>query len=210
MNPALAATAPPLSGRARSLGGHVARTLGRAQRSISCALLGHRVDVCTLGPAPHEKRCSCGKAFLGIARPESRIRHVVSCFLLGHAYVELGARDGYQEYACTVCGHPLLFELGRNPYGGRRRFTKKVRYLCNLFGHSVRHVTERAGRAEYACGCGHTFLKPERGLARVTHPLVCLFAGHFVHFVVARRGYAEYSCRNCGHTFCFESRPGVA
>jgi len=148
-------------------------------------------------------RCGCGAAVLAPGA-ESRIRHVVTCFLFGHSYVELGEREGHQEYTCTVCGHPLLFAVGENPYRGRRRFTKKVRYLCNLLGHAVHGVTVRAGRTEYACRCGHTFLKREASLEKVTHPLVCLFAGHFIQFVEERRGHAEYSCRNCGHTFCFE------
>ncbi len=43
--------------------------------------------------------------------------------------------------------------------GSSTTFKKKVRYLCGLFGHRVRHVTTRDGYEEFACFCGHSFLK---------------------------------------------------
>jgi hypothetical protein len=148
----------------------------------------------------------CGAPLLGEARAEvTRISHNVVCFVAGHIYVRAGSRDGHGEYVCFPCGHPLLFEEGRGGGARRERFAKKVRYLCNLFGHrGVHRVSARDGFNEYACRCGHTFLKRRevRG-GKITHPLMCLFAGHFVSFVARRGGYAEYACRNCGHAFCF-------
>ena len=80
---------------------------------------------------------------------------------------------------------------------------KKVRYLCGLLGHRVHRVTTRHGYAEHACGCGHTFLKPETPLDRITHPLACVLFGHFVRVVARRAGHVEFVCRTCGHPFCF-------
>ena len=88
-----------------------------------------------------------------------------------------------------------------------KRFSARVRYLCNLFGHQVHAVTERAGFSEYACECGHNFLKRAQRLKRVTHPLICLLVGHFVSHVEQRGSYGEYVCRNCGHTFLFAGCP---
>ena len=41
-------------------------------------------------------------------------------------------------------------------------------------------VASRQGFHEYACDCGHSFLKAEPGRSEVKHPPVCLFAGHFL------------------------------
>jgi hypothetical protein len=51
---------------------------------------------------------------------------------------------------CTQCGHPLLFDAEHDPYAASPTFKKKVRYLCGLFGHRVRHVATRDGFEEYA------------------------------------------------------------
>jgi DNA-directed RNA polymerase subunit RPC12/RpoP len=132
------------------------------------------------------------------------VRHTLSCFLGHHTYERLSNRHGHHEYVCVQCGHPLLFPADRDPYAAHARFGKKVRYRCGLFGHSQVHlVATRDGFQEYACVCGHTFLKAEAALTRITHPLVCILAGHFIRFVAHRRGYGEYVCRNCGHPFCF-------
>lgn len=139
---------------------------------------------------------------------EIRIGHVVFCFLFGHEYDRVGARNGHNEYACFRCGHPLLFEEGKDSFAGKGRFLKKVRYLCNLFGHRVHEVTQRHGHTEYACDCGHSFLKREPDLNVVKHPPICTFAGHFIHFVEIRGDLFEYVCRNCGHTFLFETERG--
>jgi DNA-directed RNA polymerase subunit RPC12/RpoP len=185
-------------GRPRAAG-----VAGRAFHTVSCAFFGHRVDNRERARGGSAVlACGCGEPYLG-RRGETRVRHTVSCFVKGHTYVPTGARHGHNEYVCTRCGHPLLFARDCDPYARQERFGKKVRYLCNLFGHAVHTVCRRSGFTEYACGCGHTFLRPVDGLARVTHPPVCLFAGHFVRFVEHRDGHAEYRCRNCGHTFGF-------
>jgi DNA-directed RNA polymerase subunit RPC12/RpoP len=119
----------------------------------------------------------------------------------------VGTRDGHNEYMCQQCGHPLLFEIDRDPYAPDGLFGKRVRYLCNLFGHRSHVVVERSGLTEYACGCGHTFLREARGLSRVTHPPICTVLGHFVRFVERRSGYSEHACLNCGHTFGFATPP---
>ena len=171
-------------------------------RRVVCRLFGHRAT--STGP------CRCGAAILPADGTHTRIRHVLSCFFLGHNYVGMDTRDGHHEYACLECGHPLLFRVATDAYAGRGPFLKKVRYLCNLFGHRVHTVAQRAGATEYACHCGHSFLRPARGLVRVTHPLVCLVAGHFVRFVDHRGGYAEHVCTSCGHTFCFRAAQSLA
>jgi uncharacterized C2H2 Zn-finger protein len=176
----------------------------RVWRALSCRLLGHYVDNREFArEASAVRRCRCGDRYLATDGSETRIRHTVSCFAFHHSYVRVAARDGHHEYVCVRCGHPLLFRPGHDPYARVSAFDKKVRYLCNLFGHRVHTVCDRNGFTEYACGCGHSFLRAAKGLSRVTHPLVCLVAGHFVRFVESRDGYAEYRCRNCGHTFSF-------
>jgi DNA-directed RNA polymerase subunit RPC12/RpoP len=131
------------------------------------------------------------------------VTHTVSCFVFGHNYIQIAERAGHHEYVCSRCGHPLLFAIEHDPYARQGAFRKKVRYRCNLFGHHVHHVTERHGFTEYACHCGHSFLKEDAGKEVVKHPLVCLFSGHYVSFTESRGGYDEYRCRNCGHTFYF-------
>ena len=61
----------------------------------------------------------------------------------------------------------------------------------------------RDGFIEYACFCGHSFLKAQKIEGKIRHPAICVVAGHFIHFLTRRAGYAEYVCRNCGHPFCF-------
>ena len=172
---------------------------------LICTLFGHQVDNHLFSKANGKvKRCICGVEFLHQDGSETRVRHTISCFLIHHSYVKMGERDGHNEYVCIQCGHPLLFEIGNDPYSQNgRSFDKKVRYLCNLLGHKVHMVTRRNGYTEYACYCGHSFLKRDKTLRKVTHPPICLFAGHFIHFEARRNGYSEYLCRNCGHTFCF-------
>jgi DNA-directed RNA polymerase subunit RPC12/RpoP len=170
---------------------------------LACALFGHRVNNFVFAGMPAEHRhCRCGAAFLG-RRETTRVSHTVSCFLFGHKYSAVGERDGHREYVCKRCGHPLLFDMARDPGEGRSEFTKKVRYLCNLFGHEVHTVASRHGLTEYACHCGHSFLRGDANLQVAKHPPICLFAGHFVRFVERRFGHDEYLCRNCGHTFSF-------
>jgi hypothetical protein len=170
---------------------------------VSCALFGHAVDNQRFAVETSEKTCGCGEAILKEDGSITRTRHTLSCFFGGHAYVRSGTRDGHNEYVCQQCGHPLLFEAAHDPYAKTDGFEKKVRYLCNLLGHESHVVTARHGLTEYACGCGHTFLRKESGLSLVTHPPVCTFLGHFIRFVESRDGYSEHGCLNCGHTFGF-------
>jgi predicted RNA-binding Zn-ribbon protein involved in translation (DUF1610 family) len=169
---------------------------------VSCALFGHKVSNVAFSAMRREKHCPCGESYLKPSE-ETRVSHTVSCFFFGHQYVRIAERAGHNEYVCTQCGHPLLFAIGRDPYAESAVFTKKVRYLCNLFGHDVHHVSSRNGRHEYACDCGHSFLKEEAGRSTVKHPPICLFAGHFLNFTEPRGDYDEFLCRNCGHTFYF-------
>ena len=157
-----------------------------------CIVLGHHVDnrAFKREPSP-ERKCRCGARYLREDRSLTRVRHTLSCFFGHHTYERLTVRDGHNEDVCVQCGHPLLFEAAEDPYASKDQFGKKVRYLCGLFGHRVHLVTTRDGFAEYACHCGHTFLKPDAELSRVTHPLVCVAAGHFIRFVTRRAGYAE-------------------
>jgi hypothetical protein len=183
---------------------------GRLLDRLVCALVGHEVDNFQLGMQAGARRCRCRRAYLAEDSSETRIRHTLSCFLLGHVYTLACERAGYREYVCTRCGHPLLFDSACDPYAGWVRFEKRVRYRCNLFGHEVKHVADRRGLREYACACGHTFLRPLAGLVRITHPLICLLAGHFVRYVESRGGYSEFVCRNCGHPFCFAAPESAA
>jgi hypothetical protein len=171
---------------------------------FSCAIFGHRVSNAEFAAtASRIKHCRCGTAYLHESGETTRVSHTVSCFLFGHHYIWVGERDGHHEYVCRRCGHPLLFGVERDPYEKSGTFKKKVRYLCNLFGHRVHQVSARHGLTEYACDCGHSFLKLESSMGIVKHPLVCFFAGHNIRFIERRRGYGEYLCRHCGHTFYF-------
>jgi hypothetical protein len=193
---ALATFAKPQEPRA----GRLKRALLRA----SCRLWGHHVDnrVFRAAAARH-RHCRCGAAYLAEDRSVTRVRHTLKCFLRHHTYRRLIDRDGCHEYVCIVCGHPLVFREGDDPYDRKAQFEKKVRYLCGLFGHRVDRVTSRDGFIEYACHCGHSFLKAENALSLIRHPAVCVTSGHYVRFVARRNGFAEYVCRNCGHPFCF-------
>jgi hypothetical protein len=189
---------------------------------LSCALWGHHVDNNVFKQAvERERRCRCGAEYLGEDGSTTRVRHTLSCFLGAHQYARLAERDGCHEYVCVQCGHPLLFNAEHDPYRAAFEdrpqgsppptFNKKVRYFCGLFGHRVRHVTTRDGFEEYACFCGHSFLKeiytPNRVSRRdpsiIRHPAICVVSGHFIRYLTSRGGFAEYVCRNCGHPFCF-------
>lgn len=188
----------------------VLQVAGEPRRAIdwisrmSCVLWGHHVDNHVLRKAATTARlCRCGSPYLNTDGSLTRVRHTLSCFLGHHTYIRMADRDGHHEYACVQCGHPLLFLETHDPYAREARFAKKVRYLCGLFGHRVHFVTHRDDFSEYACHCGHSFLKTERALTHVRHPLVCVARGHFVRYVTSRAGYAEFICRDCGHPFCF-------
>lgn len=167
---------------------------------LRCRLFGHRVHnkaffedghVCTRCRQPILQRGAI-----------TRVGHTLACFLRVHTYDLLDERDGHREYVCVRCGHPLLFQSAADPYDGRA-FVKKVRYFCSLFGHDVHHVGTRSGLEEYACGCGHSFLKGAARLAHIRHPLVCFFQGHRIEWFASRGMLDEYVCRDCGHPFCF-------
>jgi DNA-directed RNA polymerase subunit RPC12/RpoP len=169
-----------------------------------CAVWGHEVDNHRfLEEAGKERRCRCGTSYLDKDGSLTHVRHTLSCFLGHHTYQKLIERDEHTEYVCVQCGHPLLFRAEEDPYRESVLFNKKVRYLCGLFGHDVHVVADRHGYREFACHCGHTFLKAERDVTHITHPAICVVSGHRIRYVATRGGYLEYVCRDCGHPFCF-------
>jgi hypothetical protein len=170
---------------------------------LSCAVWGHVVDNDAFRRGPRSRRCRCGAGYLPENGSATHVRHTLSCFLRHHTYARLAGRDGVHEYVCVRCGHPLVYPAAFDPFAERQRFAKKVRYACGLFGHRVQAVAERDGFIEYACFCGHSFLKKSGGARTIRHPLVCFFFAHRIVFVTARAGYAEYVCEDCGHPFCF-------
>jgi hypothetical protein len=174
---------------------------------LSCALWGHVVDNQVFRRRPgRDRRCRCGADYLGEDGVSTHVRHTLSCFLRHHTYVRLADRDGVHEYVCVRCGHPLVFPAGSDRFADRTQFVKKVHYACGLVGHRVSVVAERDGFVEYACHCGHSFLKPATGERTIRHPLTCFFRAHRIRFLTRRAGYAEYVCEDCGHPFCF-ARP---
>jgi len=167
-----------------------------------CAVWGHAVH--NEAFARTGRHCTrCGTAILADDEATVRVGHTLSCFLRHHTYQEVVRRHDHTEYACIRCGHPLLFRSDADPYQGRNGFTKKVRYLCGLFGHRVHAVAERAGGTEYACHCGHSFVHQPQRRDVVRHPLACVMLGHWISFVGTRGGFSEYACRTCGHPFLF-------
>lgn len=169
---------------------------------VSCALWGHVVDN-EVFRQNGSRRCRCGADYLPEDGGATHVRHTLSCFLRHHTYIRLADRDGVHEYVCVRCGHPLVFPATADRFAHKERFAKKVRYACGLFGHRVQAVAERNGFVEYACFCGHSFLKRAGGARKIHHPLRCFFFAHRIVFVTTREGYAEYVCTDCGHPFCF-------
>lgn len=174
---------------------------------LSCAIWGHVVDneVFRRASGP-VRRCRCGAEYLPENGAPTHVRHTLSCFLRHHVYVRLADRDGVHEYVCVRCGHPLVFPTRADRFANRDRFAKKVRYACGLFGHRVSAVASRDGFVEYACHCGHSFLKAASGERKIRHPLICFFTAHRIRFLTRRGGYAEYVCEDCGHPFCFAAQ----
>lgn len=168
-----------------------------------CAVWGHEVDNNRFLEETGERRCRCGSSYLGSDGSLTHVRHTLSCFVGHHTYKKLIERDDHTEYVCVQCGHPLLFQADDDPYRQSAVFKKKVRYMCGLFGHDVHVVTDRNGYREFACHCGHTFLKAERDVTHITHPAICVASGHRIRYVTCRGDYMEYVCRDCGHPFCF-------
>jgi hypothetical protein len=173
--------------------------------SLSCTLWGHHVDNRVFSAETTSRRCRCGSPYLHRDGSITRVRHTLSCFFGKHTYARLVDRDGCREYVCTQCGHPLVFRDDADPYRRVTAFRKKVRYLCGVFGHRVIAVSRRDGAIEYACHCGHSFLKEHSHRGKIRHPWVCVFKGHYVRYVTTRAGYEEFVCTNCGHPFCFVS-----
>jgi hypothetical protein len=171
----------------------------------SCALWGHHVDNHIFSTQSEPRRCCCGSPYLKHDGSLTRVRHTLSCFLGKHTYTPLADRDGCREYVCIQCGHPLVFRDTADPYRRTTGFRKKVRYLCGLFGHRAMAVVRRNGAIEYACRCGHTFLKERPQGDTIRHPLACVLLGHYVRYVTSRGGYDEFVCVTCGHPFCFVS-----
>ncbi|HET8671449.1 MAG TPA: hypothetical protein VFM05_12720, partial [Candidatus Saccharimonadales bacterium] len=118
-------------------------------------------------------------------------------------YVALGKREQHNEYVCEKCGHSLLFELGSDPHSSYNKFKKKVNYLCGLMGHRVHVVKTDSKATEYACRCGHPFLKTQSALEVIRHPMRCVVLGHYVTVNDTRGEWVEYVCLRCGHPFCF-------
>ena len=134
--------------------------MAAAHLRLSCAIWGHAVDNDTFRrSAQPGRQCRCGTQYLREDGTLTHVRHTLSCFLRHHTYVRLADRDGAHEYVCVRCGHPLVYPAGTDPFTDRELFTKKVRYRCGLFGHRVQAIAARDGFTEYACGCGHSFLK---------------------------------------------------
>src|SRR5688572_28911442 len=103
-------------------------------RRMTCAVWGHAVDNRQF--AATGRQCiRCRRPCLDDQPGYVRIGHTLSCYLRTHTYEPVIDRDGHAEYACTRCGHPLLFALADDPYRGRARFAKRVRYACGLLGH---------------------------------------------------------------------------
>jgi DNA-directed RNA polymerase subunit RPC12/RpoP len=138
----------------------------------------------------------------------SRVAHTLSCFFGWHHYVPVASRSAHNEYVCERCGHPLLFESARDPYSSHEKFKKKVNYLCGIFGHRVHFVESGSKTTEYACRCGHSFIKAQTALTVIRHPLSCVLLGHFVTVNEVRGDWTEYVCRRCGHPFCFRNATG--
>ena len=182
--------------------------------SCWCSVWGHQVDNHRFrreSASADGRQCPCGTPYLAEDGSFTHVRHTLTCFFGHHTYQKVVERDGHREYACVQCGHPLVFQADQDPYAESALFDKKVRYLCGLFGHRVHMVADRNGFREFACFCGHSFLKPEGDeQLHITHPAICVSSGHRVRFVERRAGYAEFVCRDCGHPFCFADSDGKA
>src|SRR5262245_50226584 len=147
---------------------------------MTCTLLGHKVDHTRIARKSATPCVRCGAAILDQGARASRIAHTLSCFFGWHHYVASDQRGQHNEYVCERCGHPLLFDLHSDPYSSHNKFKKKVSYFCGLLGHRV-HVVEKGSKAtEYACRCGHSFLKSRSDLKVIRHPMSCVVLGHNV------------------------------
>lgn len=170
---------------------------------MRCALWGHKVHHTRIAKGSSTHCARCGAAILHLDHSVSRVAHTLYCFLGWHHYSQFASRAGHNEYVCERCGHPLLFELACDPYAKHAQFKKRVNYACGLLGHRVHVVETRFETTEYACRCGHSFIKAQRALTLIRHPLTCVVLGHFLTINQIRDEWAEYICFRCGHPFCF-------
>lgn len=178
--------------------------LTAARGSIICTLFGHKVHHTRIAGDMNTPCARCGAAILDWDQTGSRVAHTLSCFFGSHHYILIATRSAHHEYLCEKCGHSLLFESVRDRYTRRNRFAKRVSYGCGLFGHRVHVVAPRSNATEYACLCGHPFVKAPTGLTVIRHPLSCVLLGHFITVNDIRAPWAEYLCRRCGHPFYFK------
>ena len=174
-----------------------------ARASGTCALFGHKVHHTVIAWDARTPCARCGAAILDWSKGISRVAHTLSCFFGKHHYVPISTREDHHEYVCEKCGHSLLFELAHDPYASLSKFEKRVNYACGLFGHRVHVVAKRSKAIEYACQCGHSFVRSQTALTLIRHPLACVLLGHFVISNEIRGDWAEYLCRRCGHPFYF-------
>jgi DNA-directed RNA polymerase subunit RPC12/RpoP len=182
----------------------MSRRLRVVRFSAKCTLLGHKVDHTRIARKSCTRCVRCGAAILDQGPTVSRIAHTLSCFFGWHRYIFRGKRAEHNEYVCERCGHTLLFELGSDRYSRHNEFKKKVSYICGLLGHRV-HVVKKSSKAtEYACRCGHPFLKAQADLKVIRHPMRCVVLGHYVTVNHIDGLWAEYVCLRCGHPFCFK------
>ena len=177
--------------------------LSVARASARCVLFGHQVNYTRVAGDARTPCARCGAAILGRGGSVTRVAHILSCFLGKHRYSPIAARADHNEYVCQKCGHSLLFESARDPYAGRGKFEKGVSYACGLFGHRVHVVAAEPDSSEYACLCGHPFVKARGALTLIRHPPACVLLGHLVTANLIRGGWAQYLCRRCGHPFYF-------
>ena len=183
--------------------------LPAATASAVCTLLGHRVHHTRIDEDFRTRCVRCDTPILGGNESASRVAHTLSCFLGWHHYVPVARRADHNEFVCERCGHPLLFAVDRDPYSSNSKFKKKVNYGCGLFGHRVHVVRTETETTEYACRCGHTFVRHPEGRSLVRHPLRCVLLGHWISFVDTRGRFSEYACRTCGHPFLFKRAPAA-
>lgn len=179
-------------------------TLPSSRASVRCSLFGHQVHYTRIANDACTPCARCGAAILDQGNSVSRVAHTLSCFFGKHHYLAIATRAAHHEYVCEKCGHSLLFELARDPYASHGKFKKGASYGCGLLGHRVHVVATRSNATEYACRCGHSFIKAKRPLTVIRHPLVCVLLGHFVTVNEIRGHWAEYVCRSCGHPFYFK------